>query len=64
VFSPSDKPSRLVYRPDIEEVRKRSYIWDISKAKRDLDWEPKYSYEEALADYKKEMERGYFEIKK
>ena len=64
VFSPSDKPSRLVYRPDIEEVRKRSYIWDISKAKRDWDWEPKYSYEEALADYKKEMERGYFEIKK
>ena len=63
VFSPSGKPSRLVYRPDIEEVRKRSYIWDISKAKRDLDWEPKYSYEEALTDYKKEMERGYFETK-
>jgi UDP-glucose 4-epimerase len=64
VFSPPDKPSGLIYRPDIEEVRKISCIFDISKAKRDLGWEPKYSYEEALADYKKEMERGYFEIKK
>jgi len=62
-FSPPDNPSRLVYRPDIEEVRKRSYVWDISKAKRDLDWEPKYSYEEAMADYKKEMERGYLEVR-
>lgn len=62
VFSPPDKPSKLVYRPDIEEVRKRSYIWDISKAKRDLGWEPEYSYEEALIDYKKEMDRKHFEI--
>ncbi|MGD0780432.1 MAG: NAD(P)-dependent oxidoreductase [Dehalococcoidales bacterium] len=59
-FSPPGKPSPLVYRPDIEEVRKRSYVWDISKAKRELDWEPRYSYYEAMVDYKKEMERGYF----
>lgn len=64
VFSPPDKPSRLVYRPDIEELRKVSTIFDISKAKRDLGWKPKYSYEEAMADYKKEMERGYFEVRK
>jgi len=58
VFSPSHNPSKLIYRPDIEEVRKRSYIFDISKAKRDLGYFPKYSYEKALIDYKKEMEQG------
>lgn len=57
VFSPPDNPSKLIYRPDIEEVRKRSYIFDISKAKRDFGYSPKYSYEEALRDYKKEMKR-------
>lgn len=62
VFSPPDKPSKLVYRPDIEEVRKISCIFDISKAKRDLGWEPKYSYEEGLKDYKKEMELQRFRI--
>lgn len=60
VFSPSDNPSKLIYRPDIEEVRKRSYIFDISKAKKELGFSPKYSYEKALMDYKKEMERAYF----
>lgn len=60
VFSPPDKPSEIIYRPDIEEVRKRSYIFDISKAKRDFGYSPKYSYEEAMIDYKKEMESGKF----
>jgi len=63
-FSPPNKSSKLVYRPDIEEVRKVSTIFDISKARRDLGWEPEYSYEEAMADYKKEMERGYFGLKR
>ena len=57
VFSPKDNPSKLRYRPEIEEVRKRSYIFDISKAKRDFGYSPKYSYEGAMKDYKKEMER-------
>ena len=59
-FSPPHNPSPLIYRPDIEEVRKRSYIWDISKAKRELGWEPRYSYYEAMTDYKTEMELGRF----
>ncbi len=38
----------------------RSWIHDISKTKRELKWSPKYSYEEALRDIKKEMEKeGY-----
>ena len=60
VFSPPDNPSEIIYRPNIEEVRKRSYIFDISKAKCDFDYSPKYSYEEAMIDYKKEMESGKF----
>lgn len=58
VFSPSDNPSKLVYRPDVEETRKRSYIFDISKARRDFGYSPKYSYENAMRDIKTEMERG------
>lgn len=57
VFSPPDNPSKLIYRPDIEELRKRSYIFDISKAKRDFGYSPKYSYEDAMKDIKKEMKR-------
>lgn len=60
VFSPPDKPSKIIYRPDIEEVQKRSYIFDINKAKKELGYHPKYSYEDALRDYKKEMESGRF----
>jgi UDP-glucose 4-epimerase len=59
-FSSPDNPSEIIYKPDTEEVRKKSTIFDISKAKRELSWEPHYSYEDAMADYKKEMERGYF----
>jgi len=60
VFSPPDKPSKLIYRPEIEEVEKRSYIFDITKAKKELGYSPRYSYEDAMRDYKKEMESGRF----
>lgn len=60
VFSPQDKPSKLIYRPDIEEIEKRSYIFDITKAKKELGYSPKYSYKDAMEDYKKEMESGRF----
>lgn len=60
VFSPPDNQSPLIYRPDIEEVRKRSYIFDISKAKKDFDYDPQYSYEDGLRDFKKEMEIDRF----
>lgn len=59
-FSPPDKRSKIVYRPDIEEVRKRSYIFSIKKAKKDFEYTVKYSYEDAMKDYKKEMELGRF----
>jgi len=60
VFSPPDNPSPILYRPDIPELEKRSYIFDITKARNELGYSPKYSYEDALKDYRKEMESGRF----
>ena len=33
-----------------------SFLYDISKAKQVLDWEPKFNFEDMLIDYKIEME--------
>jgi UDP-glucose 4-epimerase len=61
VFSPEGKPSMLMYRPDIEEVRKKHQIFDISKANRDFGWKPEYSYVDGLFDYNREMELKRFD---
>lgn len=58
VFSDPNNKSKIIYRPDIPEVRKRSYIFDVSKACLDFRWIAKYSYEAALEDMKKEMGVG------
>jgi len=50
-----ESKSKLVYKPEIEEVRKISCVFDIDRAKKDLGWEPKYSQIEGLEDYKREM---------
>jgi UDP-glucose 4-epimerase len=55
VFSPEEKPSKLIYRPEIEEVRKKNQIFDIHRANHDFGWKPKYSYVDGLRDYKHEM---------
>lgn len=57
VFSPSKHPSKLIYCPEKPNDIDRSWIHDISKTKKDLKWSPKYSYEEALMDIKKEMKK-------
>jgi len=48
-------------RPEIIEHPEKSngmdaFLYDISKARRELDWSPKYSFRDMLIDYKKEME--------
>ena len=63
VFSPDGNPSELVYRPDIPEVRTRSYVFDISKAHNDFGFHPLFFYEDALRDIKKEMEKEQGKIK-
>jgi len=57
-FSPFKRPSKLVYLPDVEEVRKRSYVFVIDKAKRDFGYVPKFTYEEAMLDMKRDMEKA------
>jgi UDP-glucose 4-epimerase len=57
IFSKNRKPSKIIYNQDKPNLIE-SFIYDISKAKRELGWFPKYSYEDMLLDYKKEMESG------
>jgi UDP-glucose 4-epimerase len=56
VFSPPDKRSKIIYRPDIAEVRNHDCIFDSEKAQKDFYWAPCYSYYRMLEDFKKEME--------
>lgn len=58
VFSPKDKPSDIIPRPD--KMDSRSFTMDISNAREDLGYEPQYSYLEYLKDFKKEMELNRF----
>jgi hypothetical protein len=36
-------------------------LYDISKAKKELGWIPKYDFRKMLVDYKTEMEKGRFD---
>lgn len=55
VFSPKRKPSEISYNPDKPDTL--AYLYDISKAKRDLGYVVKYSFRKMLEDYKSEMNR-------
>ena len=54
-----EKKSEIIYCPD--KPNARSYTMDITKAKIDLGYEPKYSYIDYLKDFKKEMQEKRFE---
>jgi len=58
-----DKKSKVIYMPEKKGLQ-RGYVYDISKAKKDFDWEPKYKLEEMVKDYKKEMDREFFHFRK
>lgn len=58
-FSPSCHPSRIVFRPD-KQNSIEPFLYNINKAKQELEWNPKYSFADMLVDYKKEMESGRF----
>jgi len=53
VFSPAGHPSEIVYRP--EKKNSGGFLMDISKAKKELGYEPVYTVEKLLEDYKQEM---------
>ena len=53
-----DKVSNIVYRPE-KENNTPSFLFDMSKAKEDFGFVPKYkSYRDMMIDYKKELESG------
>jgi len=54
VFSPKDKPSEIIYRKD--KTCGGGFLMDISNAKKDLGYEPKFDCRALFEDYKKEME--------
>lgn len=52
------KGSKIVYRPD-KPNNTPSFLFDMSKAKRDFGFEPEYlSYHDMMVDYKAELESG------
>ena len=59
VFSPADKPSYIVACP--EKGSFPSFVMDIENARRDLGYEPEYSYMDYLRDYQKEKEQKRFD---
>ena len=56
------KGSRIVYRPD-KPNNTPSFLYDMSKAKRDFGFEPRFTnYVEMMRDYKAELESGRWEL--
>lgn len=58
VFSPKDNPSKIVYCP--EKTNSGGFSLDITNAKEELGYEPKYGIKELLEDYKEEMKINRF----
>ena len=54
VFSSPDNRSEIVYHP--EKKVSGGFLMDVSNAKEELGYEPKYSFRDLMEDYKKEME--------
>ena len=53
-----EKKSKIVYRPELKN-NTPSYLFDMSKAKRDFGFVPEYrDYKTMMLDYKKELESG------
>jgi UDP-glucose 4-epimerase len=49
----------LIEKPE-KENNMDPFVYDISKAKKELDWEPEFSFEDMLYDYIKESESKSF----
>ena len=61
LFAPdAEHKSRIVYRPEVQN-NTPSYLFDMSKAKRDFGFEPAYAdFRVMMADYKKDMDRNLY----
>lgn len=58
IFSEANKKSPVIYRP--EKPSSPQFVLDISNAKKDLAYEPKYNLEAYLVDFKHEMKSEPF----
>lgn len=58
VFSPENNPSPIIYKP--EKKSGGGFLMDISNAKEELGYEPKYSCRDLFEDYKQEMKLNRF----
>lgn len=58
VFSPKKKQSKIIEYPGKKNCD--DFVMDITKAKKELGYEPKYDYISYLEDYKKERELNRF----
>jgi UDP-glucose 4-epimerase len=57
-----DITSKITYSPE-KENNSRSYLFDISKAKKDFGYEPVFNdYKNMMIDYKKVMNSGKFDF--
>lgn len=61
VFSPKDKPSKIIECPEKKDCD--DFVMNIENAKKELGYEPKYDYISYLEDYKKEMKQNKFRKK-
>lgn len=59
VFAPSGSSVKVINKP--EGTGFTSFVMDIENAKRDLGYEPEYTYLKYLYDYKKEQELKRFD---
>ena len=55
------RKSNIIFCPEKKEIRTKDVIFDISKAKKELDWEPLYTYNDAMVDMQYEMSTGLVE---
>ena len=60
IFSTPECKSKIIYCP--EKSSQTSYLYDISKAKNELDYKVMYPYIEMLKDIKKEMSNPIFKL--
>lgn len=59
VFSPKNKPSKIIYHPEKKDCD--DFVMNIDNIKYDLKYEPKYDYIKYLKDYKKERNLKRFD---
>ena len=58
VFSPKDKPSKIIYKP--EKPIGGGFLMDISNAIEELGYKPEYDCKKLFEAYKREMELNRF----